>query len=150
MRNQHTSTGVTMQAVRWAFARVNARSLKSPSPFPLFFTLSFSPPLSPPFFFFFFFGFSVYLCARACIWHLSSGLRVMPWSCRKLGHCFMYAVRCPMWETPSLCMSVRVTGNSATTGFSLLTHVYPKTNKLSFPPPPLLQTGCNNKKSNKK
>lgn len=32
------------------------------------------------------FRFPVHLCARACIWHLSGGLRVMPWSCHKLGH----------------------------------------------------------------
>lgn len=108
--------------------------LQIPISLPSFFLLLFSLRLSRHHFFFFF-GFSVYLCARACIWHLSSGLRVMPWSCRKLGHCFMYAVRCPMLETPSLRMSVRATWNNATTGFSLLTHVYPKTNKLSFFPP---------------
>lgn len=32
-------------------------------------------------------------CARACIWHLSGGLRVMPWSCHNLGHCHTYASR---------------------------------------------------------
>lgn len=80
------------------------------------------------------FYFLVYFCARACIWHLSGGLRVMPWSCHKLGHCFMCAVRCPMWETASLRMSIRATGNNAATGFFALTYVCPKTNKLSsFP-----------------
>lgn len=70
------------------------------------------------------FCFSVCLYARACIW--SGGLRVMPWSCRKLGHCYMYAMRCPVWETASLHVSLTATGNSATTGFFLLTLVCPR------------------------
>lgn len=79
--------------------------------------------ISPPLFFYPFlllchhFCFPVYLCARACIWHLSGGLRVMPWSCHKLGHCFMYAASCPMWEAASLHVSFRATGNNTTTGF---------------------------------
>lgn len=98
------------------------------------FTPFFSPPLSRHHF-----CFSVSLCARACIWHLSDGLRVMPWSCHKLGHRSMYAVRCPVRGIASLRMSSRATGHNATTGVFLLTLVCPKNNKLSpFP----LQLGC--------
>lgn len=101
-------------------------------------TPSFSLPLSLATIF----CFSVSLCARACIWHLSGGLRVMPWSCRKLGHCSMYTGRCPAREAASLRVSFRATGNNATTGFFLLTLVCPKTNKLSSFP---WQLECNNK-----
>lgn len=39
-----------------------------------------------------------FLFVSQCIWHLSGGLRVMPWSCLKVGHCSMFAVRCPTLE----------------------------------------------------
>lgn len=67
----------------------------------LFFTPSFS---QPPFFFCFW----VYLCARACIWHLSGGLRVMPWSCRRTRPQLHARSEMPSVKLhPSACHSVR-------------------------------------------
>lgn len=69
-------------------------------------------------------GFFLRICARACIWHLSGGLRVMPWSRHKLGHCIMNAVRYPVWESASLCVSFRAMGNHGTAGFISLNYFF--------------------------
>lgn len=112
MCNLHTSAGVTIKVVHWAW-RVHESHI------PL---LSATHSCHQ-----FCFSLCLCLCARACIWHLSSGLRVMPWSCRKLGHRSMYAMRCPVWETASLHVSLtRMTGNNAATGFFLLTLICPQ------------------------
>lgn len=55
-----------------------------------------------------FFCFWVYLCARACIWHLSGGLRVMPWSCRRTRPLLHARSEMPSVKLhPSACHSVR-------------------------------------------
>lgn len=62
------------------------------------------------------FCFSAWLSARACLCHISGGLRVMPWSGCKLGHCSMYAVKYPVQETASLSHFVLLNGNEGKTG----------------------------------
>lgn len=74
----HTSAGTTVQAVHWACI-CDFIFLFHPL------LLSTSPPTHT--------FLSRCFCARACIWHLSGGLRVMPWSCHNLGHCHTYASR---------------------------------------------------------
>lgn len=134
----HTSTSVTIQAAHWAL-RVWMCGLfcffKFTSPT---FTPSFPPPLARHHF-----CFSVYLCARACIWHLSGGLRVMPWSCRKLGHCS--TVRSEMPRARNCIPPHVIQGDGKQWNNRVLSadpHC-PKTNKLSSFP---LQLGCNYKK----
>lgn len=112
----HTSAGTTVQAVHWAcicdftflFFLIH----------PLF--LSTSPPTH--------FSFSVFLCAcmyMTSIWWIKSNALILSQS-RPLPH-----VRIKIRETPSLCVSFRVSGNKTTTGFlSVGLHLPPKTTGL--------------------